>query len=193
MKENITTGDKYKGIYRIPPARWQDWDYGANAAYFVTICTASREQFFGEINDGEMTLSEIGQIASECWTQIPAHFPFAILGTFVVMPNHVHGVIVIDKPDNCATPVETLHATSLQCKSKKNEFMQSISHKSHSLSAILRSYKSAVTKRANMNGISFAWQTRFHDRVIRDYNELSHIEQYIDANIFNWHDDELYG
>jgi REP element-mobilizing transposase RayT len=96
------TEDKYKGKYRIPSARWQDWDYGVNAAYFVTVCTAQREHFFGEITGGEMQLSTIGQTAHDCWTQIPAHFPFVVLDTFVIMPNHVHGIIVIDKSDDAA-------------------------------------------------------------------------------------------
>ena len=182
------TNDKYKGMYRIPSARWQNWDYGANAAYYVTICTAHREHYFGEIVGGEMQWSVIGQVAHEYWQQIPAHFPYVTLDTFVIMPNHVHGIIVIDAPESIsAPPVETLHATSLQTQ------MQSISPKSHSLSAIVRSYKSAVTNRARQIHADFAWQSRFYDRVIRGYAEFARIAEYIDPNITNWtDDDELY-
>ena len=207
--------EKYKEKYRVPTTRWRDWDYRANASYFVTICTANKERYFGEISDVEMTMSAIGQRAFDCWTQIPGHFPFVLLGAFVVMPNHVHGIILIDKPDDidfvetlhATSPMatfphdktfpqdemlhnETLHATSL--RENKNMKMQGISPKSHSLSAIIRSYKSAVTQYANLNGIPFAWQTRFHDRIIRNYDELNQTERYIDANINNWYDDELY-
>ena len=91
--------DRYKNKYRIPSARWSEWDYGSNAAYFVTICTAHRERFFGEIVQGEMQLSEIGLIAQEYWLRIPSHFPFVVLDAFVIMPNHVHGIIVINKHD----------------------------------------------------------------------------------------------
>jgi REP element-mobilizing transposase RayT len=202
---NVSTGagdnaDKYRGKYRIPSARWRDWDYGANAAYFVTICTAHRQLFFGQISDAEMIRSEIGQIAHEYWLQIPEHFPFVVSDQFVIMPNHVHGIIVINKPDHDVQPVsavtpvrmaavETLHATSLPCE---NEFMHSISPKSHSLSAIMRSYKSAVTKYAGMNNIPFAWQTRFHDRVIRNHAEWQRTAEYILTNPQNWKDDEFY-
>jgi hypothetical protein len=72
--------NKYEGIYRIPSTRWRDLDYEANAAYFVTICTAHRKYYFGEIRDSEITLSEIGQAAHDCWLQIPVHFPLVMLG-----------------------------------------------------------------------------------------------------------------
>ena len=194
--------DKYKEKYRIPTTRWSDWDYRANASYFLTICTANRERHFGEIANVEMTMSAIGQSAYNCWTQIPAHFPFVLFGAFVIMPNHVHGIIIIDKPDDidlvetfhATSPIatsshdETLHVTSL----RKNKKVQGISPKSHSLSAIVRSYKSAVTQYANQNAIPFAWQTRFHDRIIRNYDELNQTERYIDTNINNWYDDELH-
>ena len=67
---------KYQGKYRIPSARLAGWDYRNAAAYFVTICTANREMFFGDIKDGVMHLSEAGKVANECWIDIPNHFPF---------------------------------------------------------------------------------------------------------------------
>ncbi|HNX44188.1 MAG TPA: hypothetical protein PLJ84_01805 [Bacteroidales bacterium] len=93
--------DKFQNKYRIPSARLQNWDYGSNAAYFVTICTQNRENYFGKIVETpivKMELSELGKIANQIWNEIPIHFPFVELGEFVVMPNHVHGIIVIDKP-----------------------------------------------------------------------------------------------
>jgi REP element-mobilizing transposase RayT len=97
--------DRFRDKYRIPSARLQNWDYGWSAAYFVTICTAHRERYFGEIVAGldneqsTMQLSEIGKIAVSCWQEIPNHFPFVILDEYVVMPNHVHGIIIISKSD----------------------------------------------------------------------------------------------
>ncbi|MEX0772779.1 MAG: hypothetical protein WD038_06400, partial [Balneolales bacterium] len=96
--------DKYKNKYRIPSARAPFWDYGWNAAYFVTICTKKREHYFGEITTGRdainrVSLSEIGEIARDCWLAIPEHFPFVKLENHIVMPNHVHGIVVIDRPD----------------------------------------------------------------------------------------------
>src|SRR6056297_360165 len=92
--------DKFKGKYRIESARLQNWDYGWNALYFVTICTKNRECFFGEIQDGKMEFSKIGEKAGKFWLEIPEHFPFVKLDVHVVMPNHVHGIIIIDKPDD---------------------------------------------------------------------------------------------
>jgi len=94
--------EKFKGKYRIPSARWAAWNYSNNAAYFVTICTAHRAHYFGEVLNGAMTLTALGRAAADCWREIPAHFPFVVLDEFVVMPNHIHGIIVIQKP------VETL-------------------------------------------------------------------------------------
>ena len=92
--------DKFQNKYRISSTRLQNWDYGWNAAYFVTICTQNREYYFGGIVDGKMHLSEIGALAHKYWPEIPGHFPCVKLGAFIVMPNHIHGIIVIDKPDN---------------------------------------------------------------------------------------------
>jgi REP element-mobilizing transposase RayT len=90
--------EKYKNKYRIPSARLRYWDYGANAAYFITICTKNKQIFFGSVSDNAMQLSKIGKIAEQCWQEIPDHFPFVELDAFVVMPNHVHGIIIINKP-----------------------------------------------------------------------------------------------
>ena len=107
--------DKFQNKYRIPSARAQWWDYGWNGAYFITICTQNRQRFFGEIACGRDAIhrvsdihrvSEIhrvsttpaGEIAHQYWYEIPDRFPFAELGDFIVMPNHVHGIIIIDKP-----------------------------------------------------------------------------------------------
>ena len=98
--------DRFRDKYRIPSARLQSWDYGWNASYFITICTANRERYFGEIVAGldneqpAMQLSEVGIIAKRCWLEIPTHFPFVVLNAFVVMPNHVHGIIIINRQDD---------------------------------------------------------------------------------------------
>jgi hypothetical protein len=91
--------DKFQNKYRISSARLKNWDYGSNAIYFVTICTQNREHYFGTIADERMELSETGKIAQRFWFEIPIHFPFVKLGESVVMPNHIHGIIIIDKPD----------------------------------------------------------------------------------------------
>jgi putative transposase len=90
--------NKFQNKYRNESARLQSWNYGANAAYFITICTSGKEHYFGEILDSnQMELSEIGQHVQKCWSDIPSHFPFVILDAFIMMPDHIHGIIVINK------------------------------------------------------------------------------------------------
>ncbi len=91
--------DKFQNKYRISSTRLQNWDYGWNASYFVTICTKNREHYFGKIEDGEMCLSEIGGIAQSEWLKSPDIRPDMNLelGAFVVMPNHFHGIVIIGK------------------------------------------------------------------------------------------------
>jgi putative transposase len=91
---------KFKNKYRIPSNRLKNWDYSNNAAYFITICTQNREHYFGKIKNGEMHLNELGENATRFWLDIPKHFPFIELGNFVVMPNHTHGILIIDKTTN---------------------------------------------------------------------------------------------
>jgi hypothetical protein len=87
----------YKNRNRYDPLRYTGRNYSRPGKYFVTICTAGTKKWFGNVINGKMYLSEIGQIASLMWYEIPVHFPFIGLDTFVVMPNHVHGIIVINR------------------------------------------------------------------------------------------------
>jgi REP element-mobilizing transposase RayT len=178
---------KYQNKYRIPSARAQWWDYGWNGAYFITLCTQNRAHFFGKIQDKQMVFTPLGAIADVLWHEIPHHDPFVELGDFVVMPNHLHGILILDKPGPAV--VETLRATSLRPATSPHqdrEFMSAISPKPHSISAIIRSYKSAVTKHANRLGLANGWQPRFHDRIIRNDAEYQRISDYIVANPSNW-------
>jgi REP element-mobilizing transposase RayT len=92
--------DKFHDRYRIPSARLKGWDYGRNGIYFITICTAGHQCYLGEITDGKMLLSEMGKVVYQNWKLIPSHFPFTELADFVVMPNHIHGIIIVDKMDD---------------------------------------------------------------------------------------------
>jgi len=201
--------DKYKGKYRIASARWAAWDYGSNASYFVTICTAGHTHDFGRVVDGEMILTPLGQAAVDCWHAIPDHFPFVVLDGFVAMPNHVHGIITIDKPgdggggddagggddgggDDDAgggdDAVETQDFASLpasQQKTPKNRF----GPQSKNLASIVRGYKIGVTKFARQHDIPFKWQARYHDHVIRNEGEYKRIRKYIEENPQKWDED----
>lgn len=89
--------EKFQNKYRIPSARLQNWDYGANGAYFITICTDKMQHFFGYVQDEKMHLNALGKIAHSVWEGIPKQFPYVELGNFQIMPNHMHGILIIDK------------------------------------------------------------------------------------------------
>ncbi|MCC5924724.1 MAG: hypothetical protein JJT77_13150 [Crocinitomicaceae bacterium] len=93
--------EKFKGKYRTDTLRLQNWDYGWNGSYFITFCTKNRAHFFGEIEDKEMQLSAIGEIAYALFNEIPDRFPYINIDAMVIMPDHVHGVLTIDKSPLC--------------------------------------------------------------------------------------------
>jgi REP element-mobilizing transposase RayT len=190
--------EKYKNKYRIPSARLQNWDYGWNGAYFITICTHNREQYFGKIINKKMALSEIGILAEKYWYEIPQHFPFVKLGEFVVMPNHIHGIIIIDKTNNYtnmnATIVETQNFASLQPPQQqyqpplsKNKF----GPQSKNLASIIRGYKIGVTKHAKKINPMWKWQSRYYDHIIRNEKSFNTITEYIINNPIKWVDDKF--
>jgi REP element-mobilizing transposase RayT len=174
----------FKNKYRIESTRLRGWDYRNPGYYFVTICTKNREPYFGQIVQGkEMHLSSMGEIAAQCWREIPKHHANVDLDEFMIMPNHTHGIIIICNP---VVAAETLHATSLLPPPGESK-MSEISPKAGSLGAIIRSYKSAVTRLCGLQGFSeFAWQTRYHDHIIRNENSLFRIRQYIGNNPAKW-------
>ena len=194
--------DKFQNIYRIPSARLQNWDYGWAAAYFVTICTTNRENIFDEIVNDEIQLSNIGVIADVFWYEIKNHAEKIELDVFVIMPNHVHGILILKGNDN-EINVETRHALSLQSEQTKqsdasNRFEQTRGQQRfqnqgrNTLSSIVGSYKSAVTKHAHRLGYDLAWQRGFHDHIIRDKESHYKIQQYIINNPVNWENDKFF-
>jgi REP element-mobilizing transposase RayT len=175
--------DLFQNKYKIESARadWHDYNGGS---YFITICTKKREHFFGEIENGEMMLSDIGKYTAEQFRNVSGHYPYADIPLFTVMPNHVHVIVVIDgnKTKYDRRTVETWRAASLQ----------DIANLQGWLSVVIGGLKSSVTRFANENGIPFSWQPRFHDHIIRDTSELNRIADYIENNVANWRDDEFY-
>jgi REP element-mobilizing transposase RayT len=194
---------KFQQKFRIKSARLPNWDYGSQSSYFITICTKNRDHYFGKIKNGEMLLNEIGEIASQFWKEIPNHFPHVGLGNFVVMPNHTHGVLIMgpnhskkrdlmgddvlvdDVSDGRDVAVQRLYGA------EKNQ-MSSISPKPGSISTIIRSYKSVVTKNAKKFNPEFQWQPRFHDHVIRNEYSFENIQKYIVNNPINWKEDRFF-
>jgi putative transposase len=268
--------DKFQNKYRNGTFRAQWWNYGWNGAYFVTICTQGRECYFGEIKNGKMILSHVGVIAHLLWHEIPKHHQHIELGDFVVMPNHIHGIIIIDKPNDCEIyPGETVgtqtvgdqtvggetvcgetvcgetvggetvggetfggetfggetvcgetvggetvggetvggetivgagHALHLQLFHPTTNHDRNITNHNqpntpgsqrfqnigkNTLSAVVGSYKSAVTKYANRLGYPHGWQRLFHEHIIRNDAEYQRISDYIVANPENWEKDKF--
>jgi REP element-mobilizing transposase RayT len=188
----------YRDKYRVESARLKGWDYTADGWYFVTVCTRGRECFFGEIVDWRMWLSNIGDTALRYWKDIPNHSANASLDAFVIMPNHLHGIVIIKRPT-------TDHRRDVACNVSTTTTANggaydggdlgtaggsgglTVPPKRGSLGAIVRSYKSAVTRWCHMNGYtSFAWQPRFYDRVIRDRAALQNIRRYSLDNPAKW-------
>ena len=176
----------HRKIPRIP-----DFDYSQPGAYFVTIVTQERKQLFGHIIDGEMVLNEVGRMVTDIWAGIPSHFPNVELGEFVIMPNHIHGIISIT--------VEATHAVAAQ-----DETLVEATHASPlprvsrgplpgSIGAIIGSFKSAATKRFHEipnNPEKRLWQRSYYEHVIRNERDLQAIYEYIIANPMNWEKDE---
>ncbi len=212
--------DKFKNKYRISSARLQNWDYGQNASYFITICTKKMEHLFGEIIksdfEAEMQLNEIGKLAEKYWVEIPTHFSFIELGNFVVMPNHFHGILIIYKHEpiitdgitNGVADVEKrqcLFSTNANANTNTNTNQPNVAGTKKTIgqmrfqnqgkstvSSIVGAYKSVVSKYAHLIDKGFAWQSSFHDHIIRDTESFNRIQNYIANNPVNWKEDKFY-
>ncbi len=198
MKENGIKKYRRKNSLRKP-----GWDYRNDGAYFITICTKNRRRFFGRVVAGEMQLSPIGWIAHQYWNEIPRHTQNCALGEFVVMPDHIHGILILKnnegrcmqrpgiglqrpgigmhRPENRNVPPIINNSIRI-----KDHFKSEISPKAHSISVIVRSYKSAVTRQANMLGYRFGWQGKFHDSIIRNAISFFRVGRYIRNNPKKW-------
>jgi putative transposase len=207
--------DKFKNKYRIESARLKNWDYGWNASYFVTICTKNRTYFFGDVKNGEMILNDIGVITQNIWQKIPEYFPYARLDAYVVMPNHIHGILTIDKSDDGITDdrgnisdggiaetrlIASLHGeTGKTGESGKSESTENTPPGgitgdknpmiNENLSKIIRWYKGRTTYETRKIQADFAWQPRFYDIIIRNEESYFRISEYIKNNPSKWQKD----
>ncbi|MCV3217354.1 transposase [Plectonema radiosum NIES-515] len=207
------TKPKFKGKYRIESTRLPNRDYAANGWYFVTICTKDCFDYFGQVMSGEVKVSEIGEIAQKYWVEITNHFEYTQINAYVIMPNHVHGIVVIDKPTDVETrnftdvetrnftDVETRNFTDVETRNFTDVETRNFASlqkpvdesnkfgplKSGSLQAIIHAYKSAVTRHCRHNNYDhFAWQSRFYEHIIRADGSLDRIREYIINNPAKW-------
>jgi REP-associated tyrosine transposase len=186
-------------IHHRSSIRLREYDYRSAGAYFVTICSFQREYLFGEVVDVEMRLTDAGVAAVECWQGIPDHFPQVQLDEFVVMPNHIHGIILLDDF------VGARHASpGFETQTQSTDPQTRATHasplrdsrpgpKPRSIGSILGAYKSAVTKRINTlrdNPGCPVWQRNYYEHVVRNETDLANIRQYIANNPLKWDLDE---
>ena len=195
--------DKFNNRYRISSTRLQSWDYAKNGLYFVTICTKNNEHYFGEIIDGEMQLSQIGEIVESEWIKTFEMRPDMNLrmDKYVVMPNHFHAIIIIGENRynthcgnampcrdamHCVSTTTTAQTVIPITQPKLNQF----GRQSKNLSSVIRGFKIGVTKNARILDPDFEWQSRFYDHIIRDSKSLKKIQDYIFNNPLQWKDDK---
>ena len=194
-------------IHHRHSIRLKGYDYTQQGAYFVTICTHQRNCLFGEIVDGEMKLNTNGEIARGSWLSIPRHFQNVELDEFVIMPNHLHGIILI--VNNAEVEFSEVEGEALAISNDQNQ--QNLSRqcfaptvntgetikingtKPQSLAAIIQNYKSVSTRqinRINKAQGSVIWQRNYYEHIIRDEEALNNIRQYIFNNPINWVEDK---
>ncbi|MDR0819724.1 MAG: hypothetical protein LBN43_09170 [Oscillospiraceae bacterium] len=166
--------------------RLKGYDYAQNGAYFVTICTQGRQCVFGEVVNGEVRLSYTGVASLQCWNSIPEHFPNVKLDEFVIMPNHIHGIIVVDNADYRRGTA--CRASTDKGRTRTDAGEQFSRPVKGSLPTIVRSYKSAVSKQLGKS----IWQRNYYEHIIRNDEDYLRICEYIQFNPRNWEKDELY-
>lgn len=169
-------------IHHRKSIRLREYDYTNPNWYYVTVCTYKRENIFGKVEKDKMVLNEYGKIVEECWKAIPNHFEHVSLDYFVIMPNHIHGIIIIERRDTaCCVPT---------MEDRKFREMNP-----GSLSVIVRSFKSAVTKGTNelrKDKSAPIWQKNYYEHIIRNEMDLFYIRRYIELNPLKWELDEYY-
>ena len=169
----------YQDQYRVASTRWAGYDYSQNGIYFITICTKNRKPYFGEIQPGtrvgdaaflQPTASALRAV--DCWQAMPQHFSFVEPDAFVVMPDHVHGILFFHKPDPAA-PQRSTFGPQRQ-----------------NLASVVRGFKIGVQGWATRQQAFFEWQSSYFDRVIRGETELAKARRYIADNPTAWLRDE---
>ncbi len=171
--------------------RLKGYDYSREGLYFITICCQNRAHYFGEIINEEMQLNEIGEIAQKCWRDIPNHFKNVLLHTFVVMPNHIHGIIEIVTPvgANQHLPHNETANQHLPDDNRAKD-ISPLRGTSNTIGSIVRGFKIGVTKwvRSNTN-IHQIWQRNYYEHIIRNEASYFRIHEYIENNPAKWTED----
>jgi len=163
--------------------RLQGYDYSQAGAYFVTICTQNKECLFGEIENGKMRLNDAGKMARKYWDDIPAHFPNVTPDVFVVMPNHIHGILFI-----ADAPVGAKNVSPIQPHKRPHGTSKTIG-------SVIRGFKIGVTKWMRQshgrnifrpNNLHVVWQRNYYEHIISNNDEMNRISEYVINNPVQW-------
>lgn len=164
--------------------RLKDYNYAQNGYYFITICTKNREHLFGKIKQGKLQKTKLAEVADEYWSSIPKFHPNAFLDEFVLMPNHLHGIIIIE---NNFKQKDGSNIGHIQIRQNRNEYQKIIPG---SIGSIIRGFKAGVTKWAKENiNRKKIWHRNFYEHIIRNDQSLYKIRNYIKNNPISWEED----
>jgi REP element-mobilizing transposase RayT len=161
-------------VHKRRSIRLKGYDYSQQGMYFVTVCTHNHHFLFGHIAEERITLNNAGRFTNKCWLEIPEHFPHVALDEFIIMPNHIHGIIIINDINVGANNYSPLQINQFRSPSK-------------TIGSMIRGFKIGVTKwfRANTN-VYNVWQRNYYEHIIRNENKLNKIREYIINNPLKW-------
>ena len=170
--------------------RLQGYDYAQPGAYFITIVAHDRQCLFGEIENGEMRINECGKMAQQCWLDIPNHFPQTQLDEYIIMPDHIHGIIIInDSPIVGAKKFSpnNMETNDFSPQTPQRSNIAPFRSPSQTIGSVVRGFKIGVTKWMHQNtDIQNIWQRNYYEHIVRNADELHRIRQYIRNNPQNW-------
>ena len=169
--------------------RLKGFDYTSVGAYFLTVCAREKECIFGHVRIDRTIPNELGSLVEKCWREIPSHFPDVVCDAFTLMPNHMHGILLIFPPSDDCSPVRARHAVPDDVVNLES-FGRPIPG---SIPTIVRSFKGAVTKEGRIvlqRPDLCPWERGYNDHVIRDGADLKNIRRYIIENPAKWERDQ---
>jgi len=183
-----------KTLTRKPHNRLKDYDYSTAGYYYVTICTENRQELFGVIENDKIILNNAGNMINFWWGEITRHFEGIKLDEYIVMPNHIHGIINIVGVDRCVDPnqyVDRIQNNKINHNGRTHRSAPTISD-------IIQWFKTMTTNEyichvKNSNWLSFnkrLWQRNYYDHIIRNEKSLNHIREYIINNPAKWAEDK---
>jgi len=181
-------------VHRRRSIRLRGYDYSQAGAYFVTICVQGRVCLLGDVVDGQMQLNEAGRIAQYVWNELPQRFPGIALDQYAIMPNHVHGIIVLVGAQFIA-PNDALINQGVINQGVINQGVinQGVINHAPTLGEIVRTFKAVTTRRIRLLRVSyFAWQRNYYEHIIRNDGELNRAREYIVSNPSGWQLDQLH-